>query len=64
MPAAHPELSLLIAVIGCDGSGKTTVSEEVLACIRAYGPAEAACRSSNYFGQGPLFAKRQFWVSA
>jgi uridine kinase len=36
MPAAHPELSLLIAVIGCDGSGKTTVSdEEVLACVRA-----------------------------
>jgi hypothetical protein len=22
------------------------------------------CRSSKYFGQGPLFAKRQFWVSA
>ncbi len=41
MPVEHPELALLIAVIGCDGSGKSTVGEEVLACVRAYAPAEA-----------------------
>lgn len=29
----------LIAIIGCDGSGKSTVSEEILAWIQAYGPA-------------------------
>ncbi len=32
----------LIAVIGCDGSGKSTVSERILDWIRRYGPAEAA----------------------
>lgn len=29
----------LIAVIGCDGSGKSTVSEHLLSWIRGYGPA-------------------------
>ena len=32
-----------------------------LAVLAALG---IACRSSKYFGQGRLFAKRQFWVSA
>jgi thymidylate kinase len=32
----------LIAIIGCDGSGKSTVSEKILEWIRGYGPAEAA----------------------
>lgn len=31
----------LIAVIGCDGSGKSTVCEHILAWISRYGPAEA-----------------------
>jgi thymidylate kinase len=31
----------LIAVIGCDGSGKSTVSEAVLAWAKRFGPAEA-----------------------
>jgi len=35
-------LAPLIAVIGCDGSGKSTVGEEILAWVRRYGPAEAA----------------------
>ena len=37
-----PALAPLIAVIGCDGSGKSTVSENVLDCVRGYGPAAAA----------------------
>lgn len=36
------KLAPLIAVIGCDGSGKSTVSEEILAWMRGYGPASAA----------------------
>ena len=36
------KLGPLIAVVGCDGSGKTTVSEAVLAWVRRYGPTETA----------------------
>ncbi len=32
----------LIAIVGCDGSGKSTVSEELLRWIAGYGPAAAA----------------------
>lgn len=35
-------LAPLIAVIGCDGSGKSTVSAHVLAFVRSHGPATAA----------------------
>lgn len=35
-------LAPLIAVIGCDGSGKSTVSQDILAWVRRWGPAEAA----------------------
>jgi thymidylate kinase len=35
-------LSPLIAIIGCDGSGKSTVSEEILNWVQGYGPAVAA----------------------
>lgn len=43
MPAGtHGDLPPLIAIVGCDGSGKSTVSEELLAWIRGYGPAAAA----------------------
>src|SRR3546814_14636098 len=35
-------ISPLIAIIGCDGSGKSTVSEAVLEWVRRFGPAEAA----------------------
>lgn len=35
-------LAPLIAIIGCDGSGKSTVSEEILAFVRNFGAAEAA----------------------
>ncbi|CAH1386700.1 thymidylate kinase [Candidatus Nitrotoga sp. M5] len=42
MPIDRKELAPLIAVIGCDGSGKSTVSEEILAWVSSYGPAETA----------------------
>lgn len=42
MSVDRQELAPLIAIIGCDGSGKSTVSEEVLAWVRGYGPAETA----------------------
>ena len=41
-PSITRRLAPLIAVVGCDGSGKSTVSENVLACVRGYGPAAAA----------------------
>lgn len=50
----------LIAIIGCDGSGKSTVSEHILTWIRRYGPAETAHlgkQSGNVgraMGQWPL----------
>lgn len=40
--AEHAQLAPLIAIIGCDGSGKSTVSEAVLEWVRRFGPAEAA----------------------
>lgn len=36
------KLAPLIAIIGCDGSGKSTVNEQVLGWVRAFGQAEAA----------------------
>jgi thymidylate kinase len=41
-PAKSSELPPLIAIVGCDGSGKSTVSEELLLWIKGYGPAAAA----------------------
>lgn len=42
MLPVREDLPPLIAVIGCDGSGKSTVSESVLAWVRGYGPAAPA----------------------
>lgn len=42
MPGKRTAMAPLIAVIGCDGSGKSTVSEQLLAWVRGYGPAAAA----------------------
>jgi thymidylate kinase len=64
MPVEDSELAPLIAVIGCDGSGKTTVSDEILACVRSYGPVEAAHlgKQSGNIGRAvarlPLVGKR------
>lgn len=42
MTSKPPAMAPLIAIIGCDGSGKSTVSEEVLNWVRRFAPAEAA----------------------
>ncbi len=42
MPTNPPALPPLIAIVGCDGSGKSTVSEELLVWVKGYGPAAAA----------------------
>jgi thymidylate kinase len=39
---SQQEFAPLIAIVGCDGSGKSTVSEEVLTWTRGYGPTEVA----------------------
>ena len=39
MPVNPPALPPLIAIVGCDGSGKSTVSEELLVWLKSYGPA-------------------------
>jgi len=41
MRAESGAIAPLIAVIGCDGSGKSTVSEHILAYVARYGPASA-----------------------
>jgi thymidylate kinase len=38
----NPNLAPLIAIIGCDGSGKSTVSAAILDWMQGYGPAVAA----------------------
>lgn len=40
--ASAETLAPLIAIVGTDGSGKSTVSEAVLDFVRRYGPAETA----------------------
>jgi thymidylate kinase len=42
MGSTSGAIAPLIAIIGCDGSGKSTVSEHLLGWIRRYGPAETA----------------------
>lgn len=54
MPEEHATLAPLIAIIGCDGSGKSTVSADILAWARRHGPAEAAHlgKQSGNIGRG------------
>lgn len=42
MPDDHARLAPLIAIIGCDGSGKSTVSEAILDWVQRFAPAQAA----------------------
>ena len=39
MSVKHSDHPPMIAIIGCDGSGKSTVSEQVLVYAKQYGPA-------------------------
>lgn len=42
MPAKAEQLAPLVAIVGCDGSGKSTVSEAVLGWVSRYGPTDTA----------------------
>ena len=57
MTQAPKKLPPLIAIIGCDGSGKSTVSEEILDCVRDYGPAVAAHLGKQQGNTGRWFAR-------
>ena len=50
-------LAPLIAVIGCDGSGKSTVSEEILAWVQREYPAELAHLGKQSGNVGRALAK-------
>jgi thymidylate kinase len=57
MPTETDTLPPLIALIGCDGSGKSTVSAELLVWARDYGPAEAAHLGKQPGNSGRWFAR-------
>jgi len=64
MSAKQTELGPFIAIIGCDGSGKSTVSAEVLRWAQTFGPAVASHlgKQSGNLGRAitrlPLIGKR------
>ena len=56
MPESPSKLPPLIAIVGSDGSGKSTVSEDLLTWIQAYGPAQAAHLGKQQGNTGRWFA--------
>jgi thymidylate kinase len=56
MAKASAALPPLIAIVGCDGSGKTTVNEHILEWIEGYGPAAAAHLGKQQGNSGRWFA--------
>lgn len=56
MPRSAAELPPLIAIVGCDGSGKSTVSEDLLAWIAGYGPVATAHLGKQQGNMGRWFA--------
>lgn len=56
MPSHDAALPPLIAIIGCDGSGKSTVSEALLEWVEGYGPAAAAHLGKQQGNAGRWFA--------
>ena len=57
MQTNRSALAPLIAIIGCDGSGKSTVSEEILKWVQDYGPAVAAHLGKQSGNIGRAIAK-------
>jgi thymidylate kinase len=57
MTDAPSSLPPLIAIVGCDGSGKTTVNEQILEWVKAYGPAAAAHLGKQQGNSGRWFAQ-------
>lgn len=47
---AAPDNGLVIAVVGCDGSGKSTIADALLEHLRQFGPAQA-CHLGVQSGQ-------------
>ena len=56
MPDEQAVLPPLIAIVGCDGSGKSTVSEELLAWMAGYGPVSMAHLGKQQGNTGRWFA--------
>lgn len=56
MSAQNAKLPPLIAIIGCDGSGKSTVSEELLNWVAGFGPVAAAHLGKQQGNMGRWFA--------
>lgn len=57
MQIADEKLPPMIAIVGCDGSGKSTVSDEMLIWIRRYGPAVTAHLGKQQGNTGRWFAR-------
>lgn len=57
MPVEQAKLAPLIAIIGCDGSGKSTVSADILAWARRHGPAEPAHLGNQSGNIGRVIAR-------
>jgi thymidylate kinase len=56
MSSENEKLPPLIAIIGCDGSGKSTVSEELLVWAHGFGPTAAAHLGKQQGNAGRWFA--------
>ncbi len=56
MSAQNTNLPPLIALIGCDGSGKSTVSEELVVWVGGFGPVAAAHLGKQQGNMGRWFA--------
>jgi hypothetical protein len=56
MPEQEAKLPPLIAIVGCDGSGKSTVSEELQAWITGYGPVVTVHLGKQQGNMGRWFA--------
>lgn len=60
MADPHPHLAPMIAVVGCDGSGKSTVAVHLLAWASAYGPTAMAHLGRQSGNVGRTLARMPF----